>query len=272
MTEAERARLLALYVAELRRDAWVPGMRCERLADVSRYYDRAQREVLIMWHDLAGADAAAVVRRELDYFREAGGFTWKIYAGDQPTDLREVLLAAGLRDEHEVEDALMVAPADAMAAPPDLPAGANIRRLETSADIHLLADVWEAVWPDENGGWIDVLAEALDNEPERLAILVATLDGRPAASGYVVLDPRGHFAYLGGGGVVPEHRGKGLYRALVQARAAIARDAAAAIQDESSAQRDPVPCHLAVEASPASRAVLARMGFKQLTTLRFYAR
>ncbi|MDX2218284.1 MAG: GNAT family N-acetyltransferase [Burkholderiales bacterium] len=272
MTDAERAELLELYVAEMRRDAWVPGMRCEKLADVSRYYDRAQREVLIMWHDLARADAAAVVRRELDHFRDAGGFTWKVYAGDPPTDFREVLLAAGLRDEHEVEDVLMVASADAMAVPPRMPPNANIRRLATSADIHLLADVWEAVWPNENGGWIDVLAESLDTEPGRLAILVATLDGRPAASGYVVLDPRGHLAYLGGGGVVPEHRGKGLYRALVQARAAIARDAAAAIHLESSAHGDPMPCHLAVEASPASRAVLTRMGFEPLTTLRFYAR
>lgn len=272
MTEAERARLRALYLAEMRRDAWVPGMRCERLADVSRYYDRAQREVLIMWHDFAGADAAAVVRRELAHFRDAGGFTWKVYEGDQPADMREVLLAAGLRDEHEVEDVLMVAPADAVAVPPDLPAGANIRRLTTSADIHLLADVWESVWPNENGGWIDVLAEALDNDPERLAILVATIDGRPAASGYVVLDPRGHLAYLGGGGVVPEHRGRGLYRALVQARAAIACDAPTTLGMPATPGRVRIPCHLAVEASPASRAVLTRMGFEQLMTLRFYTR
>lgn len=258
MTEEERARLLALYVAEMRRDAWVPGMRCEKLADVSRYYDPAQREVLIMWHDLAGADSAAVVRRELEHFRDAGGFTWKVYAGDLPEDLPQVLLDAGLRDEHEVEDILMVAGAAAMAVPPQLPPGANIRRLESSADISLLAEVWQAVWPNESGGWIDVLGEALDTEPERLAILVAMQDERPVASGYLVLDPRGNFGYLGGGAVTPGHRGKGLYRAIIHARAALA--AAANIRT------------LAVEASPASRPVLERLGFEVLNSLRFLSR
>lgn len=258
MTEAERARLRALYLAEMRRDAWVPGMRCERLADVSRYYDRAQREVLIMWHDFAGADAAAVVRRELAHFRDAGSFTWKVYDGDLPENFRQVLLDAGLHDEREVEDVLMVAGADAMAVPPQLPPGTQIRRLETSAEIYLLAEVWEAVWPKQNGGWVEVLGEALDTEPDRLAILIAMQAGRPVASGYLVLDPRGNFGYLGGGAVTHDQRGQGLYRAIIHARAAVA--VAANIRT------------LAVEASPASRPILERLGFTALSGLRFLSR
>lgn len=258
MTPDDRAALLARYQQEMRRDAWVPGLATHTLADVTRYHDDAQREVLIMWHQFAAADADAIVRRELAYFHGSGGFTWKVYAEDEPRNLPDVLLAAGMQVERGVEDALMVAPAAEMALQPVLPANANIRMLKSSAEITLLSDVWEAVWPGGNGGWVSVLADALDAYPERLTIMVAMLDGKPVASGYVILDPRGHFAYLGGGGVLTEHRGKGLYRALVHARATLARDANIR--------------HLAIEASPASRPILERLGFTVLTSLRFFSR
>jgi GNAT superfamily N-acetyltransferase len=258
MIEVERAALLALYEAELRRDAWVPGLPAHKLADVSRYYDEAQREVLIMWHQFTAAEAEAIVRRELDFFKGSGGFTWKVYANDEPRNLPDVLLSAGMEVERGVEDTLMVARSGDMASPPVLPTGANIRTLKSSADIGLLGAVWGAVWPDENGGWVEVIADALDANPERLVVLIAMQDDVPVASGYVVLDPRGNFAYLGGGAALAEHRGKGLYRALVHARAAIARDANIR--------------HLAIEASPASRPILERLGFEPLTTLRFYTR
>lgn len=258
MTSAEREALLALYAAEMRRDACVPGLATHQLADVTRYHDDARREVLIMWHRFDAAEAEAVVRRELDHFRDAGGFTWKVYADDEPGNLARVLQHAGMQVERGEEVALMVAPAAAMAAPPALPPGANIRVLQSSAEIGLLSAVWEAVWPNENGGWVDVLAEALDAMPNRLRIFVVMRDAVPVASGYAMLDPRGHFAYLGGGGVVASERGSGLYRALVHARAAVVRDAGIS--------------HLAIEAGPASRAILEKLGFEQLTSLRFYSR
>lgn len=259
MTDAERLALRALYNVEMRRDAWVPGLATHKLADVTRYHDDAQREVLIMWHSFAAADAEAVVRRELDYFRNASGFTWKVYAQDEPRNLSEVLLAAGMQVERDDEEnALMVARADAMALPPVLPPGANIRILQSSAEIDLLAEVWNAVWPGANGEWIGVLADALDAHPEMLSILVVMLEDRPVSSGYIMRDPRGNFAYLGGGGVLAEHRGAGLYRALVHARAALARNANIRM--------------LTIEAGRASRPILERLGFEQLTTLRFYSR
>jgi GNAT superfamily N-acetyltransferase len=286
MTDAERARLLALYEIEMRRDAWVPGLATHPLADVTRYHDAARREVLIMWHRFAAVEAEAVVRRELDYFKGSGGFTWKVYAGDEPRNLPDVLLAAGMEVERGEEVTLMVAPAAAMAAAPVLPPHANIRRLKSSADIALLSVVWEAVWPGGNGGWIDVLGEAMLAHADRLSIHVVMVDDVPVASGYLVLDPRGNFAYLGGGATLAAHRGKGLYRALVHARAALARDANIAMASPDvnpSSLRDHLRCpdnvprtlsgrHLAIEASPASRPILARLGFEPLTTLRFYSR
>lgn len=258
MNAAERAQLLALYDAEMRRDAWVPGLPTHQLADVTRYHDDARREVLIMWHRFAAQDAEAIVRRELDYFQGSGGFTWKVYADDEPRNLPTVLEAAGMSIERGEEVGLMVAPAAVIAAPPVLPAGASVHALKSSAEIDLLAAVWESVWPGQNGGWVSVLADALDAHPDRLSILLVMQDGMPLASGYLMRDPRGNFAYLGGGGVVAAHRGTGLYRALVHVRAAMARDANIR--------------YLAIEASPASRPILERLGFECLTTLHFYSR
>ncbi|MBL8518573.1 MAG: GNAT family N-acetyltransferase [Betaproteobacteria bacterium] len=258
MTLAERAALLALYETEMRRDAWVPGLPAHRLSDVTRYHDAARREVLIMWHRFAAVDAETIVRRELDHFRGSGGFTWKVYADDAPENLPDVLMAAGMKLERGEVNALMVAPAEALARTPELPPGANIRILKSSADIDLLAAVWDAVWPGGSGDWVSVLADALAAHPDQLSILVVMLDGKPVSSGYIMRDPRGNFAYLGGGGVLEQHRGKGLYRALVHARATQARDANIR--------------YLAIEAGPASRPILERLGFEPLTTLRFFSR
>jgi hypothetical protein len=258
MTDLERTKLLALYTSEMRRDAWVPGLALERLPEVSRCADAAQREALIMWHHFAAADTEAVVRRELDHFKEAKGFVWKVYVQDSPANLEACLLAHGLQPERSEPDTLLAAPAAALAEPITLPAGVHIHELKSSSEIHLLAAVWDAVWPGEAAGWIAVLGEALEKHPDRLRILIAMVDGQPAASGYAILDPRGHFAYLGGGACVPGHRSKGLYRALVHARAVIVRDAKVG--------------HLAVEATPASRSTLERLGFEPLTTLRFFAK
>ena len=112
----DTAALLQRYEAEMRRDAWVPGLPAQQLPDVTRYYDAAQREALIMWHRFAPADAEQIVARELEFFADAADFTWKIYAGDEPGNLAAVLEACGMR--HEGDTTLMMAATDALAAMP----------------------------------------------------------------------------------------------------------------------------------------------------------
>ena len=139
------------------------------------------------------------------------------------------------------------------AAASDCPPAAEIRVLEPG---HLedLAAVWDAVWPGE-GGWAAIMSAGT---PGLLRALVAYDAGRPVASGYIILDPRKTFAYLGGGAVVESQRSRGLYRALLAERARIAAAAGTA--------------NLVVEASPASAPILARLGFRTLTTLRHFQR
>lgn len=253
LDEATRAALWAAYCQEMRRDAWVPGLPAERLPEVTRYCDSQMREALIMWHDFPADMAEQVARRELACFERAAGFAWKIYAGDRPPNLPDILGRLGLVAEEAC--ALMVARAGDIALQS---AGQADLHLIGPADMPLLAAVWEAVWPGGNGGWVTVLGEALRDTPERLKVLVAQEGGQPVAAAYLGMDPRGRFAYLGGGSVVPAFRGRGLYRAMVRERARLAHEAGVE--------------WLAVEARPASRVLLERSGFATLSTLHFHVR
>jgi hypothetical protein len=84
------------------------------------------------------------------------------------------------------------------------------------------------------------------------ATYVALFDGRPAAMANAVFADAG--VMLLGGGVLPEARGHGCYRALVEARwdAAVERGTPA----------------LVVQAGAMSRPILERLGFRRVATQR----
>ena len=76
----------------------------------------------------------------------------------------------------------------------------------------------------------------------------------PVSSGRLELAPGKAFAGLYGGGTRPDYQGRGVYRALVAARAAEAR---------RRGHR-----YLTVDARETSRPILQRIGFQPLTTIR----
>jgi GNAT superfamily N-acetyltransferase len=75
--------------------------------------------------------------------------------------------------------------------------------------------------------------------------------GTAAAIGRMYTNPGARFAGLYGGGTLPEHRGRGLYRALVARRV---HDALA-----GGAR------YMRVDALPTSQPILERLGFYELT-------
>jgi predicted acetyltransferase len=87
-----------------------------------------------------------------------------------------------------------------------------------------------------------------------LSIYVAEVNGRAAATAWIRFDGQGMFAGLWGGSTLLEHRGHGLYTDLLAIRAqeAIRRGA----------------CFLTIDAGPMSRPIVARLGFKQVSSCR----
>jgi hypothetical protein len=92
------------------------------------------------------------------------------------------------------------------------------------------------------------LATQLREAPDLVQMVVAMAGDEPVSAARVEFIPGTDFAGLWGGGTVPAWRGRGIFRALVAYRAGLA--AARGYR------------YLQVDALPASRPILQRLGFK----------
>jgi GNAT superfamily N-acetyltransferase len=138
-------------------------------------------------------------------------------------------------------------------SPAGAPAAYEIRALVDPDRLEDLATVEERVWGEPHAAFAAALGEEMRRRPDGLLVYAAYRHERPVAAGWLRLHAGTGFASLWGGSTLEEHRGRGLYRALVAVRAARARDAGARF--------------LLVDARDSSRPILERLGFRVLTTL-----
>ncbi len=182
--------------------------------------------------------------------------TWWIDPDAQPADLYDRLRALGFVDPSD--RAPLVHALAAGGEPPPGPREVTVRRVEDFESFEAAMEVmWEAFEtpPDRRDRARAHLREEFDAHAEAGSPLtfLAELDGRPAGIGRSVLSDRGVF--LIGGSVLPEARGRGVYRALVRARW------------EDAARRGTPG--LIVEALPdTSYPILKRLGFEDVCTIR----
>ena len=224
------------------------GTRVERLEDVIRVFDDAWTGVA--WSRLGDADADAVIAREVERFAGLGPWEWKVSSHDQPDDLAVRLEAAGfVRGGGE---ALLACEITEL-LPAVLPGGIELRDVTDEVGVAAFMAVHAEAFGELHdareapGGW---LLDAI--EAGRQAAVVAMAGDLPISAGRVEFYPAADFAGLFGGGTVPAWRGRGLFRAVVARRAALAADRG---------------CRwLYVDAVPASRPILESMGFEILGT------
>src|SRR5262249_24274373 len=138
-----------------------------------------------------------------------------------------------------------------MPALPPGPDGVVIRRVGCEAIPGIVA-MESQVWGRDCAFIGDHLAESLAAAPDRLAIFTAEAGGQVVAAGWTALREDGIFASLWGGSTLQAWRGRGIYRALVAARARLAA--------EHGYQ------YLQVDASGDSRPILEHLGFTPVTT------
>ena len=202
----------------------------------------------IIWWDFPAEAAPAIAAREAAFFagRE---LEWKVYSHDRPPGLEAALAAAGfVAAESETFVALDLESAPVL----DPVVGVDVRVVADAAGLADFLAVNEAAFGHVEPWVAQYIGDRLGN-PE-LAVFVAYDGRRPIASGRLELAPGTAFAGLFGGGVVPDYRGRGAYRALVAARAAEAR---------RRGYR-----YLTVDARETSRPILQRLGFEALATVR----
>lgn len=203
----------------------------------------------IVWSDLGDANVDEVIAREVRHF---GGrsWEWKHYSGDRPADLAERLLGAGfMADPPESVMLAEIADLDLHTAPPD---GSELVIVSSAEDVEALVHVHDEVFGGDHAALGQEVAAALGAaEPARVAVL-AQAEDTTVSAGRVEFHAGTEFASLWGGGTLPDWRRRGVFRALVAERARLAADRGFR--------------YLQVDAMPASRPILARLGFVQVAT------
>jgi GNAT superfamily N-acetyltransferase len=222
-------------------------------AAVARYPLRRERgggPHFILYSHLAGADIEAVIAEEQTYFGPLGEVEWKVYAHDHPADLRQRLVARGF--EVEEAEAVMVLDLGETSRLDGftLPDNVTVRRLESTTQLEDVRRIEEIVWQDDFA-WVPEKLSADLAVPRYLSVYMAYMDGKPACAGWIYFHANGQFADLWGGSTVPEHRGRGLYTAVLAAR----------VQEATSRGYR----FLTIDASPMSRPIVTRHGFRLLT-------
>ena len=245
--------ILALFDATMRIDPEpVAGVRYERTGSVVRSV--GLWNVVVAW-DLPDSDAAASAVAEQAAYARASGvqLEWKLYAHDRPAGLASLLEREGfVADESET---LMVLDLDAAAGTDVVvSAGVEIRRLVDADGVADFVAVTTAAFGRDDFWKAPEYLRMVDDPT--IALYVAYRHGRPASSGRLNLPPGRLFASMWGGSTVAEHRGLGLYRALVAHRAGAARRRGYRF--------------LTTDARETSRPILERLGFVPLTGITGY--
>ena len=189
----------------------------------------------VSYRDLGGLDGDALddlIARTVAHFRDdtdVASFEWKSRGHDLPADLGERLLAHGL--VAEPVETVMIGEASLLAVDVPLdetPAGpVVVRRLlpggSAEDDLTRMLAAQESVFGTGRGPSVaSALAELEADDSE---FWIAEVGDRVVCGGRLTPVAGTQFAGIWGGSTLPEFRGRGIYRALVSARArsAVAR-------------------------------------------------
>ncbi|MCL2734194.1 MAG: GNAT family N-acetyltransferase [Actinomycetia bacterium] len=250
----DTAALLAAYDAQLRgAPAVLPaGVVCEQDGPLTRMVGQVRGFVQAP-ADLGveGAALDALIARQRDYFAARGeGVEWKVRGHDRPAALPERLHAAGFRPEDR--ETVLIGRTDRLAGDTAAPPGITIRRTAADADFTAVAALLTDVWDMDMSFLGEDLRSRVAAAPEDVVVFLAEAEDVLVSAAWIVFRPGTDFAGLWGGSTLAAWRGRGVYRALVAARARLAAARA-------------VP-YLQVDASDDSAPILRRLGFAAVTT------
>lgn len=242
--------LLALHDHHQRIELREHGFRREATPDVVRFVHLHQGEGMIIHSALTPESADRVIASEIAYFEGLGqDFEWKTYDHDPPADLKDRLTAFGF--EGEEPEALLIL--DLEAPPEELlrPVIQDVRRITDSAELDAIGPIQEQVWGESDPSFIATLKDELQHAPASVSIYIAYVDDLPVAHARITFHEGSPFAGLWGGSTLKEHRGRGIYTALLAARVQEARSRGVRF--------------LTIDASPMSRPIVEKRGFQFLT-------
>jgi len=232
-----------------RRTLRVDGLELEILPLVTRIRSDNGSHHSILFSSLSDENADSVIAEQAAHYRALGAeVEWKAYAHDQPADLLQRLARHGF----EIGPLETVLVLDLHDRPKWMHESAHdVIRVKTPEQVDLFRTAATEIFQKDYAFTINELLAAIRTGSSQQLGYIALNDNVPASIGRLYTHPQSVFGGLYGGGTLATHRGRGLYRAVVAARA---RDAA------KLGSR-----FLIVDALPTSRPILERLGFVRLT-------
>lgn len=244
------ASMLARYDLQQRIHIQERGFRREAAPGVVRLVNEGDGEGMVIHSRLAPDCADAVIAREIGYFSALGqDFEWKVYGHDGPADLKDRLLAQGFVPEDP--EAFLVLDLDAPPAGLLAPVALDIRRISDPSLLDGMAGIDREVWGRSDPAFLAARKRDLQEDPGHVSFYMAYADGEAVAHARITFQDGSDFAGLWGGSTRPGFRGRGFYTALLAARLQEARGRGIR--------------YLTIDASPMSRPIVERHGFRLLT-------
>jgi hypothetical protein len=246
----DKIQMLELYDQDQRIAVEYPRMRREVTPQVVRHVDTSgAREGALIYSRLDESSAEAVIAEQVAYFEAIGqDFEWKLFEHDRPADLKDRLARFGFI----VEEAEAIMALDLEQAPEVLwqPVEHPVEQIRDPEMVGVVIDIEQQVWDEDFSMLKRHLEDSLRNEPGEMSVYLASVDGLPVSAAWIYFPKHSQFASLWGGSTLSGYRKRGLYTAVLAARA-------------QEARRRQVR-FLTVDASPMSEPILAKFGFVRL--------
>jgi GNAT superfamily N-acetyltransferase len=238
-------------VSGLSEDLGIKGVR-GRVTDLSHPLAN-----LVGMANIAPEDVDATLKMVRNrYSRGRKGYGWVTGPLTRPHDLGERLVASGLKKADELAGMALTDIAVPISVDPRIEVREGTLH-EAQAASAMMGRAYDM--PEEVARFFNVLLAMTDGTVKNRGYF-AYVDGGPEPVGwsYLVYLPDSPIVLLGGAATLPEHRGRGIYSALVAKRLSDARAdgrTAAVIQAVRS----------------TSAPIAAKLGFREVCSLDFYA-
>jgi GNAT superfamily N-acetyltransferase len=169
-------------------------------------------------------DAEQKIKEILEFFEKRGvPFSWWIGPGSCPSNLVDLLSAAGLKPVEHYEGTVLSL--DQPLEVRNLP-DVDIVEAETEQDVRELVAVNASVWGYGENDIARMIQERLDylnHSGRRGGFLLARIGGKAVATAGYRFSQTGDAIYLTGASTLPEYRNRGIFKILVKKRIDMAR-------------------------------------------------
>lgn len=169
-----------------------------------------------------GDSLDGLIVRQRHFFAARGeAVGWKTRGHDTPADSPNGSARPHFVPEDR-EAVLIERAADMAVREPVRPHGVTLRRVSADAGMRRIAAMESTVWGQDRSWLADDLVGGVAAAPDEIAVHVAEAGGELVSAAWPAFRAGTAFASLGGGSTLAEWRGRGIYRALVATRAALA--------------------------------------------------